>query len=213
MTELRTIEVPAEAAGQRLDQYLAAQLEGVSLTRLRADDGDAPGERLEQRPRLGDCIFRAGNHNPQLPGRSHAGPAKDRRRYKLQSAAGVLGGEPLTERHADGAAGDVQHARRKRVHQSVRAEQHLFIRGIVKEHRDYGVCAQFSLSRSGRGDCAFADQRFRAPFGPVPHCQFVPGLQQPARHRRPHLPRSQKTYPHGHNPSQPAYTQRQSRNL
>jgi 23S rRNA pseudouridine1911/1915/1917 synthase len=42
MTELRTIEVPAEAAGQRLDQYLAAQLEGVSRSRVQLllDQGD-----------------------------------------------------------------------------------------------------------------------------------------------------------------------------
>jgi 23S rRNA pseudouridine1911/1915/1917 synthase len=35
MTELRTIEVPAEARGQRLDQFLAEQLEGVSRSRVQ----------------------------------------------------------------------------------------------------------------------------------------------------------------------------------
>lgn len=35
MTELRTIEVTAEAKGQRLDQFLAAQLEGVSRSRVQ----------------------------------------------------------------------------------------------------------------------------------------------------------------------------------
>ena len=35
MAELRTIEVTAEAKGQRLDQFLAAALEGVSAKRLR----------------------------------------------------------------------------------------------------------------------------------------------------------------------------------
>ena len=35
MTELRTIEVPAEAEGQRLDQFLAAKLEGVSRSRVQ----------------------------------------------------------------------------------------------------------------------------------------------------------------------------------
>jgi 23S rRNA pseudouridine1911/1915/1917 synthase len=39
---LQTIEVPAEAAGQRLDQFLAAQLEGVSRSRVQMlmDQGD-----------------------------------------------------------------------------------------------------------------------------------------------------------------------------
>jgi len=38
----RTIEVPAEAAGQRLDQFIAAQLEGVSRSRVQMlmDQGD-----------------------------------------------------------------------------------------------------------------------------------------------------------------------------
>ena len=35
MTELRTIDVPADAAGQRLDQFLASQLEGVSRSRVQ----------------------------------------------------------------------------------------------------------------------------------------------------------------------------------
>ena len=42
MTELRTIEVLVEAAGQRLDQYLTTQLEGVSRSRVQMlmDQGD-----------------------------------------------------------------------------------------------------------------------------------------------------------------------------
>jgi 23S rRNA pseudouridine1911/1915/1917 synthase len=35
MTELRTIEAPQEAKGQRLDQFLVAQLEGVSRSRIQ----------------------------------------------------------------------------------------------------------------------------------------------------------------------------------
>lgn len=42
MDEVRTLAVPAESAGQRLDQFLAAQLEGVSRSRaqLLLDQGD-----------------------------------------------------------------------------------------------------------------------------------------------------------------------------
>ncbi|MGA3373687.1 MAG: RluA family pseudouridine synthase [Terracidiphilus sp.] len=42
MTELHTIEAPPEAKGQRLDQFLAAQLEGVSRSRVQLliDQGD-----------------------------------------------------------------------------------------------------------------------------------------------------------------------------
>lgn len=42
MTELRTIEAPPEAKGQRLDLFLAAQLEGVSRSRVQLliDQGD-----------------------------------------------------------------------------------------------------------------------------------------------------------------------------
>jgi len=49
MIELRTIEVPVEAQGQRLDQFLAAQLDGVSRSRVQMlmDQGDVlvDGER------------------------------------------------------------------------------------------------------------------------------------------------------------------------
>src|ERR1039457_6675649 len=42
MTELRTIEAPAEVKGQRLDLFLSAQLEGVSRSRVQLliDQGD-----------------------------------------------------------------------------------------------------------------------------------------------------------------------------
>jgi 23S rRNA pseudouridine1911/1915/1917 synthase len=42
MDELRTIAVPAEAAGQRLDHFIATQLEGVSRSRVQLllDQGD-----------------------------------------------------------------------------------------------------------------------------------------------------------------------------
>ena len=42
MNAPRTIEVPAEAKGQRLDHFLAAQLEGVSRSRVQLliDQGD-----------------------------------------------------------------------------------------------------------------------------------------------------------------------------
>jgi 23S rRNA pseudouridine1911/1915/1917 synthase len=42
MTELRTIEAPPEAKGQRLDQFLVSQLEGVSRSRVQLliDQGD-----------------------------------------------------------------------------------------------------------------------------------------------------------------------------
>ena len=42
MDELRTMVVPLEAAGQRLDHFIATQLEGVSRSRVQLllDQGD-----------------------------------------------------------------------------------------------------------------------------------------------------------------------------
>lgn len=42
MFETRTIVVPPEAAGQRLDQFVASQLDGVSRSRVQMlmDQGD-----------------------------------------------------------------------------------------------------------------------------------------------------------------------------
>jgi 23S rRNA pseudouridine1911/1915/1917 synthase len=54
MTELRTIEAPAEAKGQRLDLFLAAQLEGVSRSRVQLliDQGDVLVDGLREKASL-----------------------------------------------------------------------------------------------------------------------------------------------------------------
>jgi 23S rRNA pseudouridine1911/1915/1917 synthase len=54
MTELRTIEVLAEAKGQRLDQFLAAQLEGVSRSRVQMlmEQGDVLVNGLHEKASL-----------------------------------------------------------------------------------------------------------------------------------------------------------------
>jgi 23S rRNA pseudouridine1911/1915/1917 synthase len=54
MAELRTIEVPAEANGQRLDQFLAAQLEGVSRSRVQLlmEQGDVLVNGLREKASL-----------------------------------------------------------------------------------------------------------------------------------------------------------------
>jgi 23S rRNA pseudouridine1911/1915/1917 synthase len=70
MSDLRTIEVPAEAAGQRLDQFLAAQLEGVSRSRVQMlmDQGDVlvNGEREKASLKLhgGESIAISGEPRP-----------------------------------------------------------------------------------------------------------------------------------------------------
>ena len=74
MTELRTIEVSAEAAGQRLDQYLAAQLEGVSRSRVQMlmDQGDVlvNGEREKASLKL------RGGERISITGEPHPAPLK-----------------------------------------------------------------------------------------------------------------------------------------
>jgi 23S rRNA pseudouridine1911/1915/1917 synthase len=54
MAELRTIEAPAEAKGQRLDLFLAAQLEGVSRSRVQLliDQGDVLVDGLREKASL-----------------------------------------------------------------------------------------------------------------------------------------------------------------
>src|SRR5271166_194035 len=66
----QTIEVPAEAAGQRLDQFLTAQLEGVSRSRVQMlmDQGDVlvNGEREKASMKLrgGERITVTGEPRP-----------------------------------------------------------------------------------------------------------------------------------------------------
>jgi 23S rRNA pseudouridine1911/1915/1917 synthase len=70
MAELRTIEVPTEAAGERLDQYLATQLEGVSRSRVQLllEQGDVlvNGEREKASHKLrgGERIAITGEPRP-----------------------------------------------------------------------------------------------------------------------------------------------------
>jgi 23S rRNA pseudouridine1911/1915/1917 synthase len=70
MVELRSIDVPPEAAGQRLDQFLAAQLDGVSRSRVQLlmDQGDVlvNGEREKASLKLrgGECIAITGEPHP-----------------------------------------------------------------------------------------------------------------------------------------------------
>jgi 23S rRNA pseudouridine1911/1915/1917 synthase len=64
MTELRTIEVPVDDAGQRLDQYLAAQLEGVSRSRVQMlmDQGDVLVNG--KREKASSCAAASGSTSP-----------------------------------------------------------------------------------------------------------------------------------------------------
>ena len=71
MAELRTIEVTAEAKGQRLDQFLAAQLEGVSRSRVQLlmVQGDVlvngkRGEKASLKLRGGERIDIIGEPHP-----------------------------------------------------------------------------------------------------------------------------------------------------
>src|ERR1700721_424823 len=70
MTERRMIEVPVEAQGQRLDQFLAAQLEGVSRSRVQMlmEQGDVlvDGEREKASMKLrgGERIEITGEPRP-----------------------------------------------------------------------------------------------------------------------------------------------------
>jgi 23S rRNA pseudouridine1911/1915/1917 synthase len=70
----RTLEVPAEAAGQRLDQFIATQLEGVSRLRVQLliDQGDVlvNGEREKASLKL------RGGERIVLTGEPHPAPLK-----------------------------------------------------------------------------------------------------------------------------------------
>jgi 23S rRNA pseudouridine1911/1915/1917 synthase len=72
--QTRTIEVPPEAAGQRLDQFIATQLEGVSRSRVQMlmDQGDVMvnGEREKASLKL------RGGERIVLTGEPHPAPLK-----------------------------------------------------------------------------------------------------------------------------------------
>jgi 23S rRNA pseudouridine1911/1915/1917 synthase len=74
MTELHTIEAPVEAKGQRLDLFLAAQLEGVSRSRVQLllDQGDVlvDGKREKASLKL------RGGERIDITGEPHPAPLK-----------------------------------------------------------------------------------------------------------------------------------------
>ena len=72
--EMRSIDVPAEAAGQRLDQFIAAQLDGVSRSRVQLlmEQGDVlvNGEREKASLKL------RGGERIAITGEPHPAPLK-----------------------------------------------------------------------------------------------------------------------------------------
>ena len=74
MTELRTIEATAEAKGQRLDQFLVAQLEGVSRSRVQLliDQGDVLVNGLVEKASL----KLRGGERIDITGEPHPAPLK-----------------------------------------------------------------------------------------------------------------------------------------
>jgi 23S rRNA pseudouridine1911/1915/1917 synthase len=72
--ELRTINVPAEAAGQRLDQYLASQLEGVSRSRVQLLM--AQGDVLVNGEREKPSFKMRGGERIAITGEPHPAPLK-----------------------------------------------------------------------------------------------------------------------------------------
>jgi len=179
------------------DEEVAAEFDGVRLPRLCANYRDAARKRLQQRPCFRDRVFRTGNHDPQAALFSHVGPSEHRRCHKFMPALCVLPGQPFAQRHADGAARDVQRAGAHCIHQSVGAKDHFLVGRIVEQHGEYGIDAEFGLRRRSCGNRALAQERFRLPFRPVPHAQLVAGGEQMHRHRRPHLAETKKSNLHG----------------
>src|ERR1035441_995801 len=74
MAKLRTIEAPAEAKGQRLDLFLAAQLEGVSRSRVQLliDQGDVLVNGLREKASL----KLRGGERIDITGEPHPAPLK-----------------------------------------------------------------------------------------------------------------------------------------
>jgi 23S rRNA pseudouridine1911/1915/1917 synthase len=74
MAELRTIEVPAEAKGQRLDLFLAAQMEGVSRSRVQLliDQGDVLVNGLREKA----ALKLRGGERIDITGEPHPAPLK-----------------------------------------------------------------------------------------------------------------------------------------
>jgi 23S rRNA pseudouridine1911/1915/1917 synthase len=74
MTDARTIDVPAEGAGQRLDHFLATQLEGVSRSRVQLllDQGDVLVNGAQVKASL---KLRGGEHIV-ITGEPHPAPLK-----------------------------------------------------------------------------------------------------------------------------------------
>jgi len=74
MDELRTIAVPVEAAGQRLDHFIATQLEGVSRSRVQLllDQGDV----LVNGAQVKASLKLRGGEQIAITGRPHPAPLK-----------------------------------------------------------------------------------------------------------------------------------------
>ena len=101
----------AERLDHGADEEVAAELDGVGLARLGPttemprEKGLEQGGRGRRRRRSPAATIQS------LPSAATLGRPKTGAATKSLAAPGVLGGETLTERDADGAAGDVKRAR------------------------------------------------------------------------------------------------------
>jgi len=152
------------------------------LVGLVAGDGEAAGKGFEEGTSAGDCGVCAGGYDPEAAGCGVGWGAEDGGADKVDSAGCVLSGEALGEHDADGAAEDVKQAGGKSVDEAVDAEEDFVVSGVVGEHGDDCVRAEFGFSGGGGGDGAFMEERLGALFGAVPDGELVAGGEEAEGH-------------------------------
>ena len=156
--------------------------------------------RLEQRPAGFDDVRRAAGDDEELGRGRGFRPTEDRSRDEALPSIRVRRREPLRQRDADRAHGDVDRALAQRADHAVVAEHDRLDAGVVRQHRDDGVAAA-GVSHPRRGARALLHEGPRPARGTIVDRHPVAGAKEVRRHAGAHVPEADESDVHDVVPS------------
>src|SRR6476619_7502062 len=167
------------------NQEIAAEFDEVRLRGLVGDDEGVLTKGPEQGLARLHGFRLTGGHDKKLARRSGLRAAEHRCRHEAMLRSRMRAREPLGERDADRAHGDMNRESLKPGEDAVRAEYHAFDRSIVGEHGDDHVAARSLPWRLGEPN-AFSDERLGLGRRAVIDGKGVFGLEQIGGHAAAH---------------------------
>ena len=186
----------AEGLDHRGNHEIAAQLGRIGLGRVGAQHERLPSDGVEQGPAAFHHVRRAGGNHQQILARGSFRPSENRGAQVFLPVLPMRAGHTPRQRHADGAARNVNRALRKRGDDAVFAEDHLFHRLVVGQHGHDGLRLATHARRGIRYAGAIGNQSFRLISRAIENHHLMARAKQVSRQARAHTAQSNESNPH-----------------